>query len=310
MKKKKFIISIDTEGDNLWRWKLGDKITTENVQYLPRFQNLANKYGFKPVWLSNYEMLSDERFIKFAKRVEIDSLGEIGMHLHAWNTPPEYALLAEAEGAPYLIEYPMSAMERKIATMTTMIKEKLCIQPTTHRAGRWAMNDSYIDLLHKYGYKVDCSVTPHINWNSKKGLTRESAGSNYLNCPETPYYWHDIIEIPMSIRKSNKMFLDDKSFRGLAVSAYHAVKGQYLWLRPNGLNLNQMKWLVDYVENSDSDYIMFMLHSSEMMPGGSPTFQTEESIEKMYYDTEAIFKIASKNFEGVTLREYADEAVK
>ena len=54
---KKFIITIDTEGDNLWEWKFGDAITTENVKYLPRFQNLCNDFGFKPVWLTNYEII-------------------------------------------------------------------------------------------------------------------------------------------------------------------------------------------------------------------------------------------------------------
>ena len=66
-----------------------------------------------------------------------------------------------------------------------------------------------------------------------------------------------------------------------------------------------MKWLLQYVENSDSNYIMFMLHSSEMMPGGSPTFRTSESIEKMYLDIEEVFRFASRSFEGSTLLEYA-----
>ncbi|WP_395754844.1 hypothetical protein [Edwardsiella ictaluri] len=49
-----FIITIDTEGDNLWQNH--DRITTENARYLPRFQLLCEKYGFKPVYLTNYEM--------------------------------------------------------------------------------------------------------------------------------------------------------------------------------------------------------------------------------------------------------------
>ena len=42
--------------------------------------------------------------------------GEIGMHLHAWSTPPEYSLKAEKENAPYLIEYPEHIMEEKICS--------------------------------------------------------------------------------------------------------------------------------------------------------------------------------------------------
>ena len=35
--------------------------------------------------------------------------------------------------------------------------------------------------------------------------------------------------------------------------------------------------------------VQFALHSSELMPGGSPTFRTEDSIERLYEDLEALF---------------------
>ncbi len=302
---KKFIITIDTEGDNLWDWKPGDKITTENTLYLSRFQNLSNKYGFKPVWLSNYEMLSDTRFVEFASKVENDKSGEIGMHLHAWSTPPDYDLPVEKNGAPYLIEYPSDIMEEKIVSMTNIIKEHIGINPVSHRAGRWAMNDKYIELLLKYGYKVDCSVTPHIDWSDNDGQTKLSRGSDYSMFPEKPYIWNGIKEVPVTVKNTHRFFSPvHKSPKKYAGAAYRAFKGSVVWLRPTGNNLKEMLWLVDSVAQSDSDYIMFMLHSSEMMPGGSPTFKTNEAIEKMYSDVEAVFKKASSLYEGITLREY------
>ena len=54
MAKPAFIITLDTEGDNLW--ESGPVITTQNTRFLPRFQALCEKYSFKPVWLTNYEM--------------------------------------------------------------------------------------------------------------------------------------------------------------------------------------------------------------------------------------------------------------
>lgn len=30
MRKKYFIVTVDTEGDNLWNYRMGDAITTEN----------------------------------------------------------------------------------------------------------------------------------------------------------------------------------------------------------------------------------------------------------------------------------------
>ena len=155
---KHFIITIDTEGDNLWSWKQGDPITTENAKYLQRFQELCDSYGFKPVWLTNYEMISDPVYVDFITKVEQSGTGELGMHLHAWNTLPEYQLEIRKQGAPYLIEYPADIMEEKIAFLTEQIRTRTGITPVTHRAGRWAMNRTYFELLKKYGYRAS-SVT-------------------------------------------------------------------------------------------------------------------------------------------------------
>ena len=105
---KSFLISIDTEGDNLWEWRKGDEITTRNADFLKRFQNLCNEFGFKPTYLTNYEMALSKEYVQFAKKSIDSEEAEIGMHLHAWNTPPAYHFNKKnpSPGAAYLIEYP------------------------------------------------------------------------------------------------------------------------------------------------------------------------------------------------------------
>jgi hypothetical protein len=66
-----------------------------------------------------------------------------------------------------------------------------------------------------------------------------------------------------------------------------------------------MLGLVRQVTNTGSTYVEFMLHSSELMPGGSHTFSTSESIEALYADVEKVFKAAASSFSGMTLTEYA-----
>ena len=170
MEHKNLIITIDTEGDNLWAWREGQPIGTENTRFLPPFQSLCEEYGMKPVYLSNYEMLQDPRFCAFSREKQDRGLCEIGMHLHAWNCPPmEETLPARTDcvpGAAYLIEYSEEAMEEKIRFMTELITEKMGLPPVSHRAGRWATDDRYFRLLQKYGYRVDCSVTPKLDWST------------------------------------------------------------------------------------------------------------------------------------------------
>ena len=310
---KSFLISIDTEGDNLWAWKRGDEITTKNAAYLERFQNVCISYGFKPTYLTNYEMAMSQEFVDFAKRHIASGEAEIGMHLHAWNTPPSHTLGSQNAnpGAPYLIEYPDEVMDQKISTMTTLLENAFESRIETHRAGRWATDKRYFELLHKHGYLFDCSVTPHVNWKSHPGESLGSSGSDYTNEIERPHVLIEdskasLYEIPCTVRLSHRFFKpNSKSPRGFAGSLYHQLKGELLWLRPDGHNLDKMLYLVDSVaDDPKTDYIMFMLHSSELMPGGSPTFRTNESIEHLYQDIEKVFRASSKTFSGKTIGEY------
>lgn len=304
---KPFLITIDTEGDNLWNFKIGNTITTENTVFLNRFQSLCEEYGFKPVWLTNHEMISAPRYVSFIADVEARHVGEIGMHLHAWNNPPIYNLPVETEHLPYLIEYPIEIMEEKISLLTELIIKETGIKPVSHRAGRWATNDKYFDLLVKYGYKVDCSVTPHVNWSNSQGITKNSGGSDYSKAPECAYRIDttngSLLEVPVSIRKTHHYFKPSFfSVRKVIGSVYKVVKGMPIWFRPTVSNIEQMKY---FVRQTDNTYLMFMLHSSEMMPGGSPNFKTKNDIDILYRNLREIFALAVENgYKGMTLRDF------
>ena len=62
-------------------------ILLRKIRIFTRFQQLCERFQFKPVWLTNYEMAIDEAYIEFAQDVIARNTGEIGMHLHAWNSP-------------------------------------------------------------------------------------------------------------------------------------------------------------------------------------------------------------------------------
>ena len=284
---KYFMITVDTEGDNLWEWKEGMPLLTKNTDFLPRFQDLCNTYHFIPTWFCNWEMVNDSKFVSFARENLENGQCEIGMHLHAWNTPPFYELpRGENAGLSYLIEYPADIMRQKVITMTDLIEEKLGIRPVTHRAGRWRMNDDYFRILHELGYAADCSVTPYVNWNTSVGQTPRFAGPDYSMEKPVISVRQGILEIPVTTLWSEK---GSRAF----------------WLRPNRKNLDEMLYLIERYVHSDCDYLMFMIHSSELMPGGSPTFKTEGGIEILYQHLEIIFEEIAKNYTGIGVREYA-----
>lgn len=312
MNEKYFIITIDTEGDNLWKWKPGDIVSTENTLYLMRFQELCDKYAFKPVWLTNYEMIMDSRYLSFIMNVIERNKGELGMHLHAWNSPPFYELNKVHNGAPYLIEYPPEIMEEKISFITDLIHKRTGIKPVSHRAGRWAMNQLYFDLLYKNGYVIDCSFTPHINWENAVGQSEGSRGSDYSNIIERAQLItcngtknNTIYEVPVTIKNMRSFILPNKpSIYSYFSEFYHCLGKRLFWMRPKKNNLSKMLEVYRQSMRDGDEYIMFMLHSSELMPGGSPTFQTEHDIDDLFKSLDNLFNTISKTHRGITLQDY------
>src|SRR6187551_2752046 len=151
MSEVPFIITVDTEGDNLWAKPR--EITTYNAAYLPRFQSLCERFRFKPVYLTNYEMALSDAFVEFARDVIARDAGEVGMHLHAWNSPPLDPLTDDDfRCQPYLIEYPAPTMKEKIRILTRLLEDRFGQPMVSHRAGRWAFDGRYAAMLLDAGY--------------------------------------------------------------------------------------------------------------------------------------------------------------
>lgn len=314
MEKPAFLITLDTEGDNLWRNRSG-KVTTHNVRFLPRFQALCEKYAFKPTWLTNYEMASDPAYVEFGRDMLARGQGEIGMHLHAWYSPPEYALTDdEWRYQPYLIEYPENVLRDKVAFMTDLLENAFQRKMTSHRAGRWAFNEVYARALIDQGYLVDCSVTPRVSWRNAQGAPQGQGGTDYSHFPDRAYFLDEqdisrpgdspLLELPMSIQYRYGAFTNQLK------KVWNGIRGRQRgpsvnWLRPVGGNLAQMKQVAEQTLAQGNDYVEFMLHSSEFMPDGSPTFKTEADIERLYDDLEGLFSWLATRTQGMTLTEFA-----
>ncbi|RPH31082.1 deacetylase [Buttiauxella warmboldiae] len=317
MAKPAFLITIDTEGDNLWQKH--DCITTENARYLPRFQALCEKYGFKPVYLTNYEMVVDPFYIEFARDVIARNTAEVGMHLHAWNSPPLSTLTDDDWlHKPYLIEYPDKVMKEKVSFMTQLLEDTFQKKMVSHRAGRWAFDERYAALLLEEGYLVDCSVTPRVDWRGAKGVPAGKGGTNYRDFPTHAYFMdiNDIgregnsplLQVPMSIQYKHSALMN-KIKQGYDKLRGKSRSPSVHWLRPMGGNITSMQRVVEQVLSSGSDYVEYMLHSSEYMPGGSPTFKTDKDIEQLYCELEELFAWLQPRVRGMTLAEYYQEKV-
>lgn len=309
-----FLITIDTEGDDLWGRPR--QVTTHNTAYLPRFAQLCEEFGFKPTWLTNYEMAMDPDFVRLGREALRRGTAEIGMHLHAWNSPPIMSLTDDdMRHQPYLVEYPPEVMEAKIDFMTRLLRERFEAPIVSHRAGRWAMDNTYAKLLAQHGYLVDCSVTPQVSWAAAPGNPAGTGGTDYRHFPDQPYVMDldridragqsPILELPVSVIRSRLNRLAPLAYQ-LPVLRRWAWRHQpdLLWLYPDGRNLAHMLCVVRDAVARKRPYLEMVLHSSELMPGGRETLRDGASIERLYNDLRALFSVITRSFVGMTLAQF------
>ena len=319
----KFIITIDTEGDN--QWDHGIALTTENIKFVPRFQNLCNKYQVKPTYLVTSEICVDP----FAKEIFTDYLkagkAEIGAHLHSWTTPP----FLEKEGYQYndvnhafATELSEDLLIEKIKNLTNQIETSFGKRPLSFRSGRYGFNQRVARALADNSYIVDSSVTPYTSWNKYKGIEGGSGGPDFMDNNPLPYNYNfnnsRLLEIPVTIlptrfplNKNNT--LAKYYFRNVDNSIFLKIfrkllyNNQPLWLRPhNWMTIGLFDEILNEARKIKLPYLVMMFHSSELMPGCSIYRTDENAIEQLYDLLERFFILLQKeNIKSVTLTEAA-----
>jgi hypothetical protein len=309
-----FIITIDTEEDNAWARR--DQATTENAKYLPRFPALCERFGFKPTYLTTNQMAEDPAFAEMASDALRRGTAEVGLHLHAWECPPHRPITdRDAQMHPYLKDFPVQVIREKIGYLTELLESRFGTKMRSHRSGRWALDSIVVRVLLEFGYWVDCSVTPGVSWADASGAPGHW-GSDYTGFPEDAYFMDlddisrpgdsPMLEVPMTIHSSWFHRNLPWTYNGMPGRALRRVMPDVAWLRPNGRNLDEMLKIVDRSLRRQRSYTEFMLHSSEFMPGCSPTFRDEASIERLFEHLEALFAAIARHYRGRTLSEFHD----
>jgi hypothetical protein len=319
----KFILTIDTEADN--QWDHGRKLTVENIKFVPRFQDLCEKYQIKPTYLVTSEICKDAFAREIFTEYRLKGKAEIGAHLHAWSTPPfldEDGYRYNDKNHAFANELSVDLLSEKIKNLTNQIETSFGQRPTSFRSGRYGFNENVASVLIANNYIVDSSVTPYISWSQKMGIPDGIGGPDFFDKKPLPYKYSNegkyLQEIPVTILPTrfplNKNFnFSDLFFRNvdnnllLKVVRRLIFRHQPLWLRPfEFMNIKLFAEIINEARRTNLPYIVMMFHSSELMPGCSDYRKDKESIEKLYDLLEDFFVLLNKkNIGSVTLSEAA-----
>ena len=318
-----FILTIDTEADN--QWDHGCDVTVKNIAFIPRFQELCNKYKVKPTYLVTSEVCEDNFAKEIFRSYLSQHIAEVGAHLHAWTTGPfrdEDGFRDNDKGHAFATELPVDLLKEKIKTLTGQIETSFGIHPQSFRSGRYGFNDDVARSLVEHDYLVDSSVSPYTNWASHPGVPGSIGGPDFIDKTTDPYTYDfgnkSLIEIPITILPTHPFLNRYKAFAryyfrnvnysiALRVLRKFIFKNQPLWLRPSGtMNIGQFEALLDASAAMKLPFVVMMFHSSELMPGGSPNFPDKDAIEKLYVLLEKFFiLLQDRDIASVTLTEAA-----
>jgi hypothetical protein len=209
--------------------------------------------------------------------------------------------------------------------LTHLLEERFGRKMVSHRGGRWALDARYAAVLLAEGYRVDCSVTPGIDWRSSPGAPAGSGGPDYRGCSGRPYFLstadvalpavHGLLEVPMTVRASGAVsWLPWVYAVPLVRRVANRVSPALRWLCPVQPTLtgdleghcDVMLGVARAARAERPPHLEFMLHSSELMPGGSPNFRTDDDIERLYEYLERLFADVATWASGVTLAGFCD----
>ncbi len=317
-----FIITIDTEGDNQWDPALPD--STENIRFIPRFQQLCDEFAFPPTYLCTYDVVSAPIFDEVLRPLDGSGRAEIGAHLHPWTTPPLTPWDRSDRTAAYPSELPCGVFARKLETLTRLLAEKLGRAPRSYRAGRWGLSAAHIPVLLELGYIVDCSVTPLVNWTDPGARER---GQDFSHAPVHPYVmaWGDparagtsgLLEVPVTILNTNGWMRRSPALRAtyaryrktaLARALNRAFLVAPRWFRPfSDMSVARMRAVFETARQLDLPVIEMMFHSSELMPNGSPHNVSDAAVDDLFARLRGTFEFLKREaVSGVMLGDYAE----
>ncbi len=302
-----FVVTVDTEADK--SWARPNKIELNNLNEIPRFQALCRNYGIIPTYLVTYECATRDEAISVLKPISDAGQCEIGHHLHCWTTPP-----FEKEGPAgmdaawlwaYQSELPDSLFREKAECLRTEIEKTYGKSPTSHRAGRWGIDQRTIDWLTENGFVVESSVTPLTSWS--KNLGKTTGGPSFYSSPREPHFWCAkpvansdapcLIEIPVTVdvpdnslsrlcakymqRELPGTTLVDRIFRKIGGGRPLRPNPRY----PEGI----LSDIADRAIGNGAPVLNLMIHSSELLEDCSPFSTTNDDCAQVWKRLNHVF---------------------
>lgn len=313
-----YTVTVDTEEE--WDWDAGwptDNLAVTNIACLPDFQQRCARHGAAVTYFTNYAVMNDAVARETMRTLAQQPGVEVGMHIHPWNTPPLDYQGPVAARETFIHNLPAELAVAKLKTVYERFRD-IGLTPTSFRGGRYSSGPVMHRFLQTHGFVADASVVPYTTW-------ADDGAPDYRHRtvfparlppagPDGPALW----EIPLSYGFTRRPF----AFWG---SVYHQVERSALrHLRLLGLadrlGLVRKAWLnlesplsgnmlvfLRQLQRMGVPCVNFTLHSSSLVPGGSPYTRTPADRERLLARIDEVLAALAQwqEFQPATMTETA-----
>ncbi len=278
-------VTIDVEEEGLFSTRYDSRrVPTENVSCLTKLDHIFTEHEIRPTLFVSYQAARRASHRDLLIGLQEKWHGEIGAHLHHWNTPP-------IEDLPYAQPVPSELMPRrllkaKIETLFEAIAE-MNVEPVSFRMGRFNLGPKIFNLLEHTSILVDSSIAP---------MRKEYGGPAGIRAPVDPYFpdpenprtqgGSKILEVPVTILPVVRGV--DCGLERLAANP-RLPESAVLWvakylasisIQPMALGLRRLKAGARFHRNRGGRVLTMYFHSSELMAGGCPQHRTEGDVDR------------------------------
>ncbi len=304
----KLIISLDVEEEGLFSGRYPRESGVTNVAELRRLEFIPRDFGFPLTLLVSYRVAQDPAACEVLARWRDLYGAEIGVHLHPWSTPP-FANLTQPEPVP-AEQLPLPLLRDKFAHLVQSVQASLGVTPTSFRMGRFDFGPKVMDLLPEFGLRVDSSVVP---------LTLKGAGDYFL-APADPFpLTPTLLEVPLTqvpVLANSPRVLAWLA-KSLPGSSGRKLLGWFKYLGAAGIQPAwfppaSMRLAAGLHRRRGGRVFTMFFHSSELKPGASRLFPTEQTVAAFVAKLRAFLDwlVRTGPVKGVTFSGLLQEYVK
>jgi hypothetical protein len=281
----KLVVTIDVEEEGLFSAKYNHRdVPVNNVSSLAKLDPVFSELGIRPTLLVSYQVARHQQHQELLMQLREKWGGEIGAHLHTWNTPP-------IEPSYHASPVPSELMPRKLleTKLRTLIKavNRMGVDPVSFRMGRFNLGPKMFSLLEETNIQVDSSIAP---------MRRYYGGPAHLSALTEPYFPDPleplspgksrILEAPLTILPlipGFGIFLDRLSNTHLFPQSWISRFARDLAsipAQPMLTGIRRLKTAVRLHRMRGGRVITTFFHSSELMPGGCPQHPDAVHVER------------------------------